>query len=72
MKNKKNECNIIQDIIPLYIDGIASEDSAAYIEEHVKSCEKCKQMLDGMRNPSEVEKVCKKKCCDRCCTVKDS
>lgn len=60
MKNKRNECNIIQDILPLYIDGIASEDSAAYIEEHITKCEKCKKMLDDMKTPTEVEKVCEK------------
>ncbi|MBQ3501344.1 MAG: zf-HC2 domain-containing protein, partial [Oscillospiraceae bacterium] len=35
----RNECNIIRDILPLYAEKIVSEDTAAFVEEHLEHCE---------------------------------
>lgn len=37
----KNECNIVRDLMPLVIDGVASEESTQMVAEHVKDCEPC-------------------------------
>ena len=37
----KNECNIVKDLLPLYIDGVVSEDSRRLVEEHTALCEDC-------------------------------
>ena len=37
----KNECNIVKDLLPLYIDGAVSEDSRKLVEEHTALCEDC-------------------------------
>lgn len=37
----KNECNIVRDLLPLYIDGAVSEDSRRLVEEHTAICEDC-------------------------------
>ena len=37
----KNECNIVRDLLPLYIDGAISEDSRKLVEEHTSICEAC-------------------------------
>ncbi|HPF88095.1 MAG TPA: zf-HC2 domain-containing protein [Candidatus Limiplasma sp.] len=44
-----NDCNIVRDLMPLYIDGVASEESKQYIEAHIKQCAQCKTYLEGMR-----------------------
>ena len=31
------KCEIIRDLLPLYADGLASEESVRVIEEHLKS-----------------------------------
>lgn len=41
-------CNIIEDILPLYADGICSEDSRALVDEHTEGCPQCKAKLDAM------------------------
>ena len=41
----KITCNIIEDLLPLYIDDMVSEDSRQLVEEHLKESE-VKQM-DG-------------------------
>ena len=35
----KISCHIIQDILPLYVDGIVSEDTKEMVEEHLRECE---------------------------------
>mgnify|MGYP000449282376 CR=1 FL=1 len=41
----KISCNIIEDLLPLYVDDMVSEDSRQLVEEHLKESE-VKQM-DG-------------------------
>ena len=36
----KISCNVIQDIMPLYVDEIVSEDTKKLVEEHLKECER--------------------------------
>ena len=42
----KDKCNIVADMIPLYIEGMLSKDSKLFIEEHVKECEECRKIID--------------------------
>lgn len=41
-------CKLIQDLLPLYIDGICSEDSRTAVEAHLEECEKCKKYYEAM------------------------
>ena len=38
----KCPCNLIKDILPLYYDGVVSEDSKTAVEEHLTECENCR------------------------------
>ncbi len=50
-------CEIIKDLLPLYIDGVCSEDSKNAVEEHIKTCEDCKRELEDYRGEiSAVER----------------
>ncbi len=42
------KCNIIQDLIPLYIDNCCCEDSKKEVEAHLNECSECKAVFDGM------------------------
>lgn len=46
----KISCEIIKDLLPLYQDGVCSNDSRTMIEEHVAYCESCKAELQAMNN----------------------
>jgi hypothetical protein len=48
------DCNIVGDLLPLYIDGCCSEESAKAVEEHIKNCDACKKLLEDMRLSSDV------------------
>ena len=56
----KNECNIVRDLLPLCIDGAASEDSRALVEEHTAICEDCarerREMLLALPENQEPQK----------------
>lgn len=45
--NKIN-CNIIGDLLPLYVDGAVSEDTKKLVEEHLAECEECKKAAEDM------------------------
>lgn len=47
--NTKN-CEVIQDLLPLYIDNICSEESRRIVSEHLESCNACKKIYE-VRNP---------------------
>ncbi|MGN1132332.1 MAG: zf-HC2 domain-containing protein, partial [Ruminococcus sp.] len=38
-------CDIVKDLIPLYIDNVASEESKNLVETHCDTCEECKKFL---------------------------
>ena len=42
-------CNIIGDLLPLYIDECCSEETKVLVESHIDSCSHCKVMLAQMR-----------------------
>ena len=44
-------CKIVQDLLPLYHDGVCSEESRAAVEEHLAGCESCRQQLTDMDAP---------------------
>ncbi|MBP5554603.1 MAG: DUF4825 domain-containing protein [Lachnospiraceae bacterium] len=46
------DCEIIQDLLPSYIDGLTCEKTNAVIEEHLAGCEKCRKVLATMKGAS--------------------
>ncbi len=51
------DCNVIKDLIPLYIDGCCSEETKETVEKHIKACKNCKSLLDQMNQPFEASSV---------------
>lgn len=49
----KITCNIIEDLMLQYADGTLSEDSRRLVEEHLDSCEKCREKLRQIRSICE-------------------
>ena len=45
----KITCDVIQDLMPSYIDGILSEDSKVLVEEHIGTCQECRKMYEIMK-----------------------
>lgn len=45
----KVTCNIIKDVLPLYLENMLSDDSCAMVKEHIEQCQECKIYLDEMK-----------------------
>jgi len=42
------ECNIVKDLLPLYIDGLCSEETVRLVEEHLAECNFCKELSEEL------------------------
>lgn len=49
-----NKCDLIRDLLPLYVDGAASKESARAVEAHVATCYECRRALQDMRAPTPL------------------
>lgn len=49
------ECKIICDLLPSYIDGLTTEDTNQYIEQHLDNCKDCKEVLKEMRKDFKTD-----------------
>ena len=45
----KITCNVIKDILPLYIDGVVSEDTQKIVEEHLEECSLCRDEINKLK-----------------------
>ena len=50
----KKDCKIIQDLLPSYTDGITSQETNNYIEDHLKNCIECRDTLKNMNKEIEL------------------
>ena len=55
----KLSCDVIQDLLPLYVDKACSGDSAGIVEEHMEACETCKKVYDAMSAEGKTEELVK-------------
>ena len=53
--NKIN-CEVIQDILPIYVENMTSPSSNALVEEHLLTCEKCRELEKSMRKQVTLPK----------------
>lgn len=42
-------CDIIKDLLPLYVDECCSEESVRFVEAHLESCPDCRSVFESMR-----------------------
>lgn len=55
----KLPCNVVGDLLPIYYDGLCSDESVTLIEEHLTECQQCKGLLDALRTEIEnpIDKI---------------
>lgn len=49
------DCNVIKDLLPLYVDRCCSDESAALVKEHLARCSACAAAYESMRAPEAVD-----------------
>lgn len=52
--NKKylRECEIVQDLLPLYCDDVCTPSSRQLVQHHLESCASCKALYEQLQNDS--------------------
>lgn len=48
--NKNQECDIVQDLLPLYYDNACTPASKKMVESHLSTCEKCRKTYAELEN----------------------
>ena len=48
--NSSLPCDIVQDLLPSYADGILSDTGTAVVAKHLQSCEHCHDIYHAMVN----------------------
>ncbi len=46
---KEIKCSVIQDLLPLYVDEVVSNDTKTLVNEHLQVCEDCKKEYEQMK-----------------------
>ena len=50
----KYNCELIRDIMPIYIDGALSDKSKEIVEAHLDECQECTHLYQAMRKTEET------------------
>lgn len=53
----KIPCSMILDLLPNYIEGLCSQETAALVEEHLAQCEDCRKACEALKAPMEADTV---------------
>lgn len=47
-----DKCEVVRDLLPLYIDNVCSAASTEFIDQHLGECEPCRMIYDEMKDSS--------------------
>lgn len=39
-------CDVVKDLLPLYADGLLSDETRRFVEQHLQECESCRHFFD--------------------------
>ncbi|MCM1179437.1 MAG: zf-HC2 domain-containing protein [Clostridium sp.] len=55
----ENNCGIIKDLLPLYVDDVCSQKSREAVETHIRECDGCRREYEALKGetaiPAEVD-----------------
>lgn len=51
----KKECSVVRDVLPLYLEHMVSEGTAAFVEEHLESCSDCAAELERLKSGRQID-----------------
>ncbi|NLM34461.1 MAG: zf-HC2 domain-containing protein [Clostridiales bacterium] len=50
----KITCDVIKDLLPLYVENMLSDDSVSIVKEHLEQCQECKALLKDMQSSTPI------------------
>ena len=55
----KNECKIVSDLLPLYLENLVCEETENFIKNHLSECEACKKEFEALKNGDDLKEAFK-------------
>ena len=55
MAKEENLCALIEDVLPMYVDGLASQKTRSMVKEHLQECESCRSKYQKMSQQFPVQ-----------------
>lgn len=50
----KYECDVVKDLMPLYIDDVLSDNSKFFVKDHIDSCEACRNYYEKLSSEVKI------------------
>ena len=47
----KNDCSIVQELLPLYKEDMVSKDTADFVRQHLDQCDECRAEFERLAVP---------------------
>lgn len=60
-ERKAYDCELIQDLLPLYQDDVCSAASRKIVEEHLAECDACKNVAEKLKNTTVDDRIVREK-----------
>lgn len=60
-ERKAFDCELIQDLLPLYQDDVCSDVSRKAVEEHLTGCDACREVAEKLKNTSVDDRLVREK-----------
>ena len=51
----KNECYIVRDLLPSYVDDLCSEETSEFVKQHIDSCKQCTQIVNQLHKEFDIQ-----------------
>lgn len=51
----EKECSFVRDVLPLYFEKMVSEDTAAFVKQHLENCPECAAELEKMKSDKGLD-----------------
>ena len=58
--NKELQCNIVNDLLPLYMDDLTSEETNSFIKKHLEECQNCQNEYRTFQPTGIMLQKCKR------------
>lgn len=57
MMKKSDECKIVKDLLPNYLENLTELETNEFIEKHIENCGECEQSLKDMKGEIQLHKI---------------
>ena len=54
---KSEECKIVKDLLPNYLEDLTDSITNDFIEKHIENCNDCEQTLKDMKGEIQLNKI---------------